>query len=688
MKKINGSTLLLIFAGILDVIIFAIILNVGYHSQMNTYIKSEQDKFAVEAEKCNEQLSNWFTSNSELADKIANDLVYLSFNSAEEYIQYLKHLQTQNEGIAAVYLCKDNNETYLDNWTVPSDYDPTSSDWYQTGMNAGGNVVFTEPYIDIITNDLTISVLKKVTTKDGINGVVGIDLPINEIKAMVDSVNDTQNGSAYLLSPSGNIITHSNSDFLPKVVNNQGVFTNINDINISNITPITLDIDTPVTLSELTDYDLVSKYNAEFTIDGVNWKVGINVPLDSYLTGKRQVMYSLIPFICLGLIVALYAIFLTVVLLRKFSNKVTWFYSILDSIPMPISVTDSNMNWTLVNKPVMDMFSKPRSYFIGKHCSTWGAPICNTEKCGVTCLRNNVPETLFDMMGGNFKVNSSYLTDKKGHRIGHIEVVSDISSLQKITNEQKIIINEVETATDEFVEFSNQIASSAQSLAQASNEQALLIEQLSGSLSDISLKLEDTATNAERGKNAGLESVAIVKKGSSLMNELSSAMNEISNSSDQIEKIIKTIDEIAFQTNILALNAAVEAARAGVHGKGFAVVAEEVRNLAGKSAEAAKDTTTLIANSINAIENGTKITSETIKAFTEIQSGCENTSALANEIATVIGEQNKTVLDVVEGIKQISVAVTSNSSISQESAATSEELTSKAHTLRDIVLKN
>ena len=246
-------------------------------------------------------------------------------------------------------------------------------------------------------------------------------------------------------------------------------------------------------------------------------------------------------------------------------------------------------------------------------------------------------------------------------------------------------LGQVTEAVDQVMSGGNQISSGSQSLAEGANEQASSLEEISSSLEEMSSMTKQNAENANQAKSLAETARLSAVKGNEAMKRMEAAIQHIKASSDQTAKIVKTIDEIAFQTNLLALNAAVEAARAGEAGMGFAVVAEEVRNLAQRSAEAAKNTANMIEESVKNAEGGVKITEEVAKTLAEIVEGSGKVNMLVAEIAAASSEQSKGIEQVNVGVVQMNKVTQQNAANSEESAAAAEELSGQATELGSLV---
>lgn len=311
---------------------------------------------------------------------------------------------------------------------------------------------------------------------------------------------------------------------------------------------------------------------------------------------------------------------------------------------------------------------------------------------GTTATKNEIIllERAFSNMLEQFKAQAFVLARvAEGDYTSKIDVRSENDTINMaieiMVKETLEVLHKVALTGVQVSEGAQQIAAGAQVLAQGSTEQAATVEELSASMSEIASNTKENADLAGQAADLADTIKNSAEKGSVQMAEMIEAVKEINQASQSISKVIKDIDDIAFQTNILALNAAVEAARAGQHGKGFAVVAEEVRTLAAKSAESAKNTGVLISNSMEKAQLGSQIASETAGSLDEIVQGINESAKIVKDIAVSSESQHASINQINKGVEQVAQVVQQNSATAEESAAASEQMSAQSTILEDLI---
>lgn len=274
------------------------------------------------------------------------------------------------------------------------------------------------------------------------------------------------------------------------------------------------------------------------------------------------------------------------------------------------------------------------------------------------------------------------------------QIRSSFSGFQKLKNAvnhaMKMLgetITNVKSVSTQVASGVNELKRGAQTLAQGTSQQAASLEEISSSMNEIASNAKTNHSIAVQAQTLSKATKGEIETSNNQMQLMVASMGKINEASSEVSKVIKVIDEIAFQTNLLALNAAVEAARAGKYGKGFAVVAEEVRNLAARSAEAAKNTTELITSSVKETETGVVNATKTSETLMAINESIGKVNDIIKEIAVSSKEQRAAIAEINNGLMQVNKVIQSNSAISEETASSAAELSSQATGLKQLMLQ-
>jgi methyl-accepting chemotaxis protein len=256
------------------------------------------------------------------------------------------------------------------------------------------------------------------------------------------------------------------------------------------------------------------------------------------------------------------------------------------------------------------------------------------------------------------------------------------SALQTMVQGLRELTTQISSSVSEVANGADEISGASQSVSQGATEQAASLEEISSSIAEVGSQAKGSSENAAMALSLSVAAREAAEAGSQRMQSMVAAMSDIRSSSQQIAKTIKVIDDIAFQTNILALNAAVEAARAGKHGKGFAVVAEEVRNLASRSAQAARETGELIDASGKTVQTGLDVATATAEAFKDIVDNAVGAADLVGKIASASKGQSSGIAQASTALTQIAQVTQSNTAHAEQTAAASQQLAANAQTIK------
>jgi methyl-accepting chemotaxis protein len=525
--------------------------------------------------------------------------------------------------------------TSVEDWSTLTDWKAPQRGWYKSAMANNKKVLITAPYQDALTAATVITVTKDMGKFGDLDAAVGLDVDIKTVVKAIDKV-ETFGGYSFIVDKEGHIVAHKDEKFNPK--GDDYVSMADNEVYAKVFPP-------SENMYSITDYDGVKRYLFPCVTDSSGWILYAAIPHSAV---SKTINPDITTLVTAALFLLMASVIVGMVIRRMVVTPLT-------------QVVDAG---TKIAYGDLDIALKADwNNELGQLVEQFGHIVETVKKQA---------QVLEAVSQRDFTVR---IESRGPNDTMNIAIQSMIETINKV-------LRDIMGSATQVYSGSQQISGGAHALAPGSSMQTEAVQKLSASTTRIAAQTKANAEMAERAAKLADSIKGGAEKGRRQMIAMMTAVTEINQASKRIGDVIKVIDDIAFQTNLLALNAAVEAARAGQHGKGFAVVAEEVRNLASKSAEAARNTGELIVNSIKKAELGASIAQETAASFEEIVSGINDSSRIVADIAKSSEEQSLGIEEINRGIDHVAQIVEQNSTTAEQSATASKELTEQSDMLR------
>ncbi|MCI9456196.1 MAG: methyl-accepting chemotaxis protein [Oscillospiraceae bacterium] len=647
----RGITQKLVGAIVVTIVVMvAALLSTVYFRISGVLLSQSQHLLQETTGKAVQETAAWMNRTLTMLEMQRDTVQYRNMD-VPEMKEYIQHTVGQNSAYpAGLYVALTDGSLYHASFVPGPDFVASEKSWYKDGIKSE-DFILGDVYFDEDSRSYVVGASGVLRDAAGeIRGVAAADVYLDSISQIVSNIQIQETGGIFLVDTrTDTIIGHRDPAMTGRTL---GEFSgDMYAYAAQRIKSGALG---------LSLYEDGGMYIQTAAIPSSDW-IAVAYVSKGEVLSSLQTLTGIMASV--SVMAVLVAVLLTILLVRRIIGR-----PVAELSRVAAKIADGELDQTI---------SYSSNDELGELAGNFGRTVVRLRE--YIDYIDEISQKLQEISQGDLSVSLSH------EYTGEFSKIK--ASMEQIAKFLNSTIGQIDAAAKDMADGAKYVAEGAQNLSLGSSQQTDAVNMLSDRINEVSDGIQKTAMGAQKAKEISGAVGNSILGCNEKMQQMSVAIEKISDKSKEIHTIIKTIEDIAFQTNILALNAAVEAARAGTAGKGFAVVADEVRSLASRSAEAAKSTTDLIAQTAEAVEEGTTVAEATAASMLAVVDREKEVNNLIVQIAEYSGKQAEAAEEVINGIGQISQVVQSNLSTAEKSASASEELSGQAGVLKNLVAK-